>query len=415
MRLPRQLISYGVGEAFAKGLNILLTLVLARLLTTEFYGVVCLLISVELVITEIVVMGQHTVILRLYEKHKKNISNVYRASLYIMAAAAAMILICDGFGLFDNFEELYGIKTEWVFPLLIGAVYVNSNIIIFLAYLRMANDVAMYNLLRVMFQLVKLIAVIGLCSYLGDYIAYPVGLLLAAVTVLITFFRKIDNETGVYRNILSNRKNLIENVRIGFPLAVHTTIGTVYSQIDRFMVGGLMSESDVGIYNYSLTIGTSIFFLINVLALYFVPKIYGQANIKDAKNILNKFFVASVISALILGLIVYFVVYPIASHWVSEDFKRGDGVVIFGILSVIVHPLSLYGLYGMTYMKEVKIVPFITGFALMINYSLSSTLIPLYGLNGAACSVFLSELIYGIIILIMYMKKLQRSNDLLSV
>lgn len=414
MRIPKQLITYGAGEGLAKGLNILLTLLLARLLTTDVYGSICLLISVELIVTEIILMGQHTVILRLYEKHKKNIRNTYKASLYIMALAASIILSCDALGLLSNFKEDYNVK-DWVIPILIVAIYINCNILIFLAFLRMSDDVGMYNILRLLFQVIKLCAVVWFSIYLETDIAYPGGVLLAATIVFGIFFRKIESRTNAYANSLVSKENILENVRVGFPLAVHTTIGTVYSQLDRFMVGGLMSESDIGIYNYSLTIGTSIFFLINVLALYFVPRVYGQPNFKDAKLLLNKFFITSVVGVSIIGLFVYFAIYPILNHWVTRDFTSGNTVVIFGILSVIVHPLSLYGLYSLTYIKKVKLVPFITALALLLNYLISSQLIPAYGIDGAAFTVFFTELIYGVIMIIFSLRGIKRFNEVLSV
>lgn len=91
--MKKLIASYGAGEAIAKGLNIVLTLGLAAVIDLDSYGVISVLIAIELVLAELIIFGQHTAVLRFYQTYRNTLPRLYSASLTLVLVSTCAVLL----------------------------------------------------------------------------------------------------------------------------------------------------------------------------------------------------------------------------------------------------------------------------------------------------------------------------------
>jgi O-antigen/teichoic acid export membrane protein len=400
--IVRLLVSYGGVEAVAKGLNIILMLSLAALVDLHTYGAIAILVGLELVMMEFIVFGQHTALLRLYDSRPNMLARIYSSAVMLVLVASMIMLAVSAVLPLNELTFFSKIFSKQDLILLVLGVAFQCHILVYLSYTRMSNNFQEYGLIRIGYVLLKIVTVGGAVVLMGDVAAYPIGLFLGGGLFLLMVLSRINKNTGGSYFKLGELLKLnitLKNISIGFPLMVHCVIGVSYTFLDRFFIGRLMDEKNVGIYNFALIQGTAVFFVINVLALVFVPRIYRFAEYNiEAEKLLRKFLVVSLVSVVMLALPVYFLIFPMSLHFVSEDFSAGRDVVLFSLGTVLVHSFSVYGVYKLTALHQVAAVPLVTMIAFTCNVALNWYLIPLFGIEGAAAATLISEIVNGILI-----------------
>ena len=403
--IVRLLMSYGGVEAVAKGLNITLLLSLAALVDLHTYGAIAILVGLELLLTEFIVLGQHTVLLRLYDSRPNMLPRIYSSAVILVLFSGIVILAAISVLPLNElpfFSESFS-KQDLIF--LVLSVAFHCHFLVYLSYLRMSNNFQEYGLIRIGFMLLKIVAVGSAVMLIGGVSAYPIGLFVGNGAFLLMTLSRINKKTGgsYFRLGELLKLNLIKkNISLGFPLMVHCVIGVSYTFLDRLFLSSLMDERNVGIYNFALIQGTAVFFVVNVLALVYVPHIYRFPEYtKETEKLLRKFLVIALFSVASLALPIYFFLFPMSLNFVSQDFSEGQDVVLFSLGTVLVHSFSAYGIYKLTALHQVAAVPLVTMIAFTCNVALNWYLIPLFGIEGAAAATLISEIANGILIVLL--------------
>lgn len=401
--LRKLLVGYGTSEAIAKGLNIALTLGLATFVDVRSYGIIAILIAIELVLTELILLGQHTVQLRYHESFKSAISKLYSSSLALILAAACTILILY-LAFSQQILDITGVNVQARdFCLLIVGIAMQCHISLYLAYLRSEDKVLEYGVIRIGYQVAKILAVICMAIMLNHASAYPIGIFIANITILLTLAPIINRNTQGYTKISRvSSPTIKQNLLMGLPLTAHALIGVINSTTDRFIINKTLAPEQLAVYNFAFTQGTAIFFILNILSLAYVPLIYrNQAYNNNAKKLLLDYYKISTLGAILLSIIIYFIVYPLSLSFVDENYSTGGIIVALALLSVIIRPISQVGIYKLTLLGDVNVIPLATLVCLGANICFNLTFIPKFGITGAAIAVLLSEAIYGLITLIL--------------
>lgn len=401
----RKLIaSYGAAEAVAKGLNIALTLGLAAFVDIHSYGIIVILIAIEQVLIEVIVLGQHTAILRFYESYRNALSTLYAASLRLVLFATGVALLLYILLPLREWKVVSENIHDLDLLLLIISTALQCHLALYLAYLRSVEQVWEYGCFRVGYQVTKLFSVLAAVLLLGDASAYPVGVLIASILVFLLLTNRVNRRTRGYQDLgkfpRESYNVLKQNALIGIPLAVNAVASVLYTVMDRFFLERMIDQKHVAIYNFAFVQGTSIFFVVSVVALAYVPRIYrSQSYNGESIKALSDFLRVSVLGTFGLAPVVYFVVYPVSLHFVATEYQEGRLVLALALVSVLLQPLIAYGLYKLTLLRKVVVVPVVTLCALLFNVLFNSALIPHYGMEGAAAAVVFSQALYGMLLM----------------
>ena len=395
----RLLLGYGGIEGIAKAFNIMLSLTLAAVLSVSDYGIVATLIAIELVITEILLLGQNSFILRFFRiselaKFKKN----YIASKYIILVAVMLLLFAVALFPMKYFLSESKPEIKVSILLLIFGTYIQANVILYLMYLRSIEKIRYYGVLRVGGQVIKFFVAVFFIWYNNNGLYYPIGVIISGMLIFsIILCQRTEywNPTlfvkgGVEWCIFS------ENLKFGLPIAIHGVAGASYSIIDRIFLAQLADVDAVAIYNFALIQGTSVFFFINILALTLMPKFYSTDILgPKSKKYLNQFLLYSILGMMILSILVYYVIFPISLNFVPDRYKSGLNILPIIGLAMMANCASNYAVYKLTALQRVKLLPVITVLSLCMNAILNYILIPYFGIIGAAYALLFTEAAYA--------------------
>lgn len=358
-------------------------------LDVDVFGKVSLLLMFELLFIEMVVVGQHHSVLR----HGAG-GNLYKTTLLGLAISAASlifwILVVSIF-----FDSILSISKSLLL-LLLSAAFLQGCIQILLASYRVAGRIYLYAIVRISYQLLKLTALYILLDLEGGVSFYPESLITAGLIILLVVLTigLLDKSNDQKKNTLGPAR-LLDNVNIGFPLGFHAILGVTYTFVDRIMISKLLDLESLGIYQLASTFGLSAFFFVNVVALYFTPKIYANSdNPAKAKTLLTYFSVISVGGVCLFSIVMYGALVTFIQFF-DETYLHIIPLFPYFVLVLIVQILNLYGLFGLTMLEKVRFIPLVTASALLVHMVLSQILIPLLGIKGAIISLLLCELIYA--------------------
>lgn len=382
----KKFFSYAGIEGFAKGLNWLTIALLPLFLSTDQYGIVGLLVAIEGVMNTVLTLGQGRAILRHTITFKEKMLP-YALQLNILSVSA-VFLVCIIISLFR--EEIMGIRFfPHFFVLFISLLIYNLSGLMVSHALAIDNPV-FFRKSRLWYALTKLVAVIGICFYTGSGLGYIYGSLIAGIIFIFLFHKEVFHHFN-FRKIFVFDKNLRFLLVFGLPLIFHALSGNILSYADRFFVEGYLNKSQLGIYTFAYSLGSSIFFFYGSVATYFEPLVYKFSADKKKYHAILKFYLtfvlmcSSVFSIAILIGTRYF-----AFHLISEDYISGFTVLPIVLGAHLMMPFYHISNYELTVLNKTAFIAFSTIATAILNTLLNIFLIPKWGITGAAFSTFFS-------------------------
>lgn len=398
--LVRHFLGYGGIEGFAKLLNVLLILTLATVLSVSDYGLAATLIAFELVVTELVLLGQNTFILRNFRiLELAKFEKIYSTSVYITLISAVLLIIVVAFSPINLEFVKNGSQAKISILVLIFGVFIQANVTLYLMYLRAAERIRHYGVLRVGGQALKFIVALSLLSLLHNPLVYPYAVLISGIIVYfaILFIRTKSWRPPCLLNGKIERRLITDNLNFSIPIAIHCVVGALYSILDRVFLIKIADIDAVAVYNFALTQGTAVFFFINILALVLVPKFYDADSLSESsRRYLNAFLIISIFGVAILSLIVYFILFPISLNFVSDHYRIGREILPIIALAMMANCASNFAVYKLTALRLVRMLPIFTLLSLSTSAVLNFILISRFGILGAAYALLFSESLYAL-------------------
>ncbi len=398
----RQILGYGGIEGVAKAFNILLSLTLAAVLSVSDYGLIAILITFELVAAEVILLGQSTFILRFSRiselvRFEKN----YAASRHIVLASTVIILIIVALLPAQIFPVQHSAEMRASLLALILGIGLQAHVTIYLMYLRSVERIKHYGFLRVGGQGLKFLISFSFVLFFRNPFLYPLGILFSALIISLSIlcWQTESWKPPRLAHAQIEYSAIAENLKFGFPIAVHSFAGVFYAILDRIFLARIADMRTVAVYNFALTQGTAIFFLMNILAIALIPKFYQTDSYSESsRRYLNFFLLSSISGTALLSVIVYYVVFPISLRFVPDEYRVGQNILPLLAAGMIGQCASNYAVYKLTALKAVNLLPFFTLLSLGANAFLNFLLIPKFGINGAACALLFGEISYAIML-----------------
>ncbi|MBV7269162.1 flippase [Winogradskyella luteola] len=205
------------------------------------------------------------------------------------------------------------------------------------------------------------------------------------------------------KNTISYKKIL----KLSTPMMISSSFLLISSWTDVLMLGAMVSESDVGVYNAAFKLGSLVLIVVAAVNTVLSPKIsklFEGKNIEGIKKEVQK--ATKLISFLSLPIVVFMIIFrkPILGLF-GEEFISGQLVLVIVSLGMLFNAMSgsVGQILNMTiYQKQFRNFTFICAFT---NIILNYFLILKYGIEGAALASLISNLIINIMCLVLVKQK----------
>lgn len=393
----KKILSYGFVEGIAKGLNKLILLLLPFFLNIEDFGKIGLIISLELLLPFITLLGFERVILRFYQSVDEFIS--FKKTIFSSIFVTHLLIVgtLTFFYLFGK-KDLFGLN---IFPdifLLIALVYLQGRNQIILNIYRVSENHKKYFTSRLILQIGKFLLVLGLVYFTKSYLAYVIGGLIIAVIINLYHNIKISEERYNY-------KTFKYFFLFSWPFIFHGIAGNLLGNADRFILEGFLSLTDVGLYTFAASIGSMMIFAYVGVSVYMEPLLYKTKDIQEFNRTIKSFLVYALFFGLLALLGIIILSEFVLVHFYEDYSSVFKYIPIIG-LSYILYPFYLSSNYRMIYTKSTSTIAILSVITSVLNIGLNFVLIPKYGIVAAIAVTLFSYMIQAALFTIISNKRI---------
>ena len=196
------------------------------------------------------------------------------------------------------------------------------------------------------------------------------------------------------------------------PMLFTSSLQTILKQADVFMIGFLMTSTEVGLYSAALKIDNIVLFGLSAVNFVEAPmfsKLYGKGDMKGLQKTVRSSAWLIFIFTVLISIPVVVFGYPILGLF-GEKFKAAFWPLIFILIGNAINALS--GSVGllMSMTNHQKEAFYITAISAIICVVLNYFLIQSYGIIGASIAIAIAVIIRNVTMVI-YVKKLLGINS----
>jgi len=403
-----QKVAKGSSIVFAALLLSLLPAFISRLIMVRYwteseYGVFSLALVVLSICIVISTLGLPQGVSRsiAYARGKKEYTKIQEfLSASIWFSALASILV--GIVLF-LFSEMISVsifhEPELVTPLRVFslALPISTLISVIVSIFRgfeQIKPIAYFQqiLPNVIFPLLLIVVIFSNLSFIFVFYAFAGAITITFILLIVYSLRKIQLSSIFFMKSITGPAPK-ELLIFSLPLLITATLTSVVSWTDTLMLGSLKSTSDVGLYNAALPSAQFIVFPLSALLAIYMPVLSGLYaknkfnEIKRNYSILTKWLCSAT-----LPLFATLFLFPgtIITFLFGSTYAPASNALRILSLGFIVSnflgPCSV-SLIGM---GKSRFFMLSSLFAAILNVGLNATLIPFFGLIGAATASAIS-------------------------
>lgn len=380
-----------LAEILIRGMMLALTIWLARVYNSEVFGIYALALSVGNLFEIIFNVGLNTVFMQRVAHSTDKIAD--QLSLFL---PLRLILSTISFIFFTVFVLILQKNSETFLTLILAGFY--FSLFSVLAFLWSCFDAKqkMEFTAGTKFLKFSVIFIIGIYfisnkapihQLLYSYLAGVILALFITFFLVNKYFAKIKMriDFAAWKKILSE----------GWPITLSGTFIFIYNYLDTIIISLNQGESAVGLYQVSYKIIGTLFILATLINQVYLPSLIeiGQKNRQKLSEIFNKslqsvFFWSIPITFGALMLSERIILFVFGSEYINAvpAFK----ILIWNCLIYFISSAMSNLLYALRQQKKAAAI-FFVGAA--INTILNFFIIPKYGIEGAAATTILAELV----------------------
>jgi len=399
-RIVKNSVIYSISPLSTKLVGFILLPIYTSYFSVSDYGVLGILEVTSLVLISILGFGLYWAFNRWYwdkqysNEQKSIFFTILSFLVFTSALFLALLFVSAEFiseFLFDNKEY------SFLFKLMSAAAMFEIIGRIPLTLLKLQEKPGLYSL----FNIIKLITNLFLTIYFIVYLEKGLeGIYLAQVIGGTVFIISLSGYT--YKNIefRLNLKLLKEMLVFSLPLVVASISGIILSITDRYSLKFMSDLSSVGLYALGYKVANSIkVFIVNSVHLALSPIIYKKMNDSDNKEfykkILTNFSFGVMLFVLLVSAFGKEGIQLIAKDPTYWDSYKTIRIIAFSIRFGMMKDVVAIGIH---LTKKTKIMAGIVTIVSILNILLNITLIPLFGITGAAYATLTSQIVYFFIV-----------------
>jgi O-antigen/teichoic acid export membrane protein len=241
---------------------------------------------------------------------------------------------------------------------------------------------------RVILTILVTLAGWGAVEILAGYCAaWLIGITIFAV-LLYRFLPTVRDP--VDRTALTRRL-----MALSFPLAISSASVTIYTQMDKLMLGFFNDVNEVGHYAVARAITEVSLFPAFAFVMTLRPALasrFASGALEECAELIKKSLRISMIFGVLFGAVFAVMAVPLVNFVYSRDFNfhyAGELMGVF-IWVIVLRSLGAMVLPALVAAERTKYYAFLTTVSAAINFGLNLVLIPAYQARGAVVATIIS-------------------------
>lgn len=383
-QLSVNLTVYGVGDVAIQVANVFLLPVYTLVLSPTEYGVIAVLLSLELIVRVLSRWGVDAAFMRYYTECRDAQSRQRLAStLAVFLAAVSGTLLCAGIAV-----------SPWLSPLLLGKPgYVLPLQLLFLNALLGCFNFLPFHVLRLEGRARTFVALtfsVNLSTLLAKFALVVVfrwgvlGVYLADTLVAIGLTLVLLPRFGVMLRPVFSRALLRECLRFGLPRLPHGIAHQITSSTDRYFLSLFRPSWEVGIYQIGATLAMGMKLFLSAFETAWAPFYFREMHERGAKETFSVVTTYGLATLALLSAGLAAVAFDLVRLMATPQYVGAARVVPWLGLAVAFQGIYLLTSIGLNISKRTAYYPVATGSAAVTSAVLNLLLIPRFGMLGAA-------------------------------
>lgn len=383
------------------------TIFLTRAFEPEIYGEFRLIFSFIALTVILLILGRDSGIIYFSQhetiNHNQLIKEEFFFSLFTLLTGSIILYLLGDTIIALVFSQHVSLENYQV-SLLMIPLWGGFNLL--LAGMKI-KDLINYSFLlsNLLQRAIRLIFFIAFTFISISYYSLAFGMIASQLILILIAFKKLPFLWGFNNIRFRNYKN---RFFYSMQLAINTIIIVLMAKIDVLMVGNLMNTKYVAIYDTSTLLAFIILLPFTALIKSSEPSMKSLTKLKLQQNKYRKNLTLSL--ELSLGILLILLVgQEDILHIFGASYEEGVVPLIilsvsFMILTTLGSPIEILNMNGFT-----KLTSLVLTLSIFINIGLNYTLIPLYGMNGAASATSASLIFSKFLGLMLVKQKLHLS------
>lgn len=395
------------GSVIALLLGFVNKLLIIRNTTQAEFGIFSLALAVVSIVSIIATLGlkegstRYISVLRgsgEEEKARAVITDSIHIGIFGSLVALVIIYLASNL-ISTNIFDSPGLTEPLKIISLVFPFFVLSQIIIsiFRGYNIIRPKIYLQNILRLIVFLILILVYIVLdLSFVAIFYAY----LFSFVSMFIGFiYFGIKFKIQIFYTKLATNK--MELLSFSLPLVSVGLMGMIFNWTDTLILGYFTESQEVGLYNGGLALAKLLSFPLGALVFVFMP-IAGSLYSKNLLGELKRTYqiITKWVFSAIWPIFIIFFLFPeiILSFLFGESYAGAAWVLRLLALGFLFHTFLGANDITLTVLGLSKFLMWVGIFGTILNIVLNYTLIPIYGITGAAFSTMLSYMAFNSIV-----------------
>ena len=372
-------------KLFRATLNLLLTILLARILGPEKYGILSYLLAFIFLFTAISSLGINPLVTNKVIKKPKNFSGIILNSYYlrIISSIISYIIFLILIYFLSN-KNLY-----YEYAIIIGFIIVFRCGEILFSYFEAKSLSKFIVLSQSIGLIISLITIIFILVNNLDfkYIFYAFLAESIIIFLLINFFYfSITNTKIIFFSINESKKIILKSL----PILLSVVSIILYMRIDQIMIQNMLGEYSLGIYSVSVRFIEIFHFIPKIIIISYLPILLLSKKYKFKLLKLNAFiFKISLLVVLLILLSSDFLIVRIFGQEYIES-SITTKILSFSIIFVFYGVVNEHWYISNNSQKYYGVYVFLGALS---NVFLNFIFITKFGINGAALSTLLTYIL----------------------
>lgn len=247
-----------------------------------------------------------------------------------------------------------------------------------------------------------------LVIFFGEGVLY-LAIIYACESILYAILYVIyrTRRFGSIFNWRFDRKVAFGMLRDSWPILFASAFALIYVRIDQVMIKNLIDTASVGVYDAAVRIAEVWHFIPNAIASSVFPAIVNAKSVSEGvyQQRLIRLIVILVAIAIAIALPIVFLSDFIMQMLYGVEFVSGAGVLSIYVWGGIGMSLGLISSFYLVTENKRTLMFVSSLLTMLVNIVLNLILIPKYGIVGSAWATFISYLLLGLPLLLLFRKK----------
>lgn len=393
-RLFKDTSIFAISGFASKALSFILVPLYTSVLSTAEYGTADLVLTTVTLLVPILTVSMSESVLRF--SFDKNLSkqNVLSNSLLFIYVSTFLLILLSPLG--NKIGQ--GIGTFWLYLVLLFFLEALNEILV--NYLKSLDKIKLIAFSSIVHTLICLVANI---LFLVVFRMGVQGFLLSMVAGYVGKLILVFSSKGILRNTIClsfDWQVMGQMLQYSWPLVLSTVAWWINTSIDKYMITGMLSSSDNGIYSVAHKIPTLMTTITSIFSVaWHISAISSAEN--DNREQQGVFFSSVFRNFMLVSVFACFIVLCanqfLAKLLFSNDFYVAWRYVPFLLLASLFS--SYAGFFAAIFRasKKTNVMFYSTVIAAILNMAFNYFLIPYFGIYGAAMATMMSFFVMLII------------------